>query len=221
VVWLPAIIEQPSPLTNVVLQGGNATFKVVTTGSLPVSYRWRRGSTTLTNLTLDSNVCYFTFTNVQVLQASNVTVVVTNLASKGIQLLSSNAYLYIMLDLDRDGVADLWETSFGFSTNNAADALEDADGDTSINRDEYVAGTDPLDPASRFEVGRVEALATNLSVIEFLAVSNRAYLLDYSLALEPAAWTNAAAFEAAVTNRWVRWTNTPPPGASFYRLRIP
>jgi len=221
VIWMPEIVEQPTPLTNVVLQGGNATFRVVTTGSLPVSYRWRRGSTTLTNMILNSNICVYTLTNVQPMTASNITVVVTNLASRGVQRLSSNAYLYILLDLDRDGMADVWEGSYGFSTNNPNDALEDADGDRSINRDEYIAGTHPLDPVSRFEASRVEALSPSLCVIEFLAVSNRTYLLDVSPGLAPTAWTNTSVLEAAETNRWVRWTNTPLSGQTYYRLRIP
>ena len=48
-------------------------------------------------------------------------------------------------DTDSDGIPDLWEIRNGFNPNSAADADADADGDGISNRDEYVAGTDPLD----------------------------------------------------------------------------
>jgi hypothetical protein len=34
------------------------------------------------------------------------------------------------------------------------------------------------------------------------------------------AWSATATLDAASTNRQVRWTNTPPAGAGFYRLRV-
>src|SRR5690606_821479 len=48
-------------------------------------------------------------------------------------------------DRDGDGMPDDWETANGFNPDLASDALEDADSDGLINRDEYIAGTNPRD----------------------------------------------------------------------------
>jgi hypothetical protein len=218
VVWRPVIVEPPSPLTNVVLQGGSATFKVVASGSLPLSFRWRRAGVGVTNLTLDSETCYFTYTGGQTLANASINVVVTNLAGSAS---SANAYLYILLDLDQDGMADLWEQANGFSTNNPTDAALDADNDGMKNADEYVAGTDPHDSTSRLELKPVEAPGNPSYVFEFMAVSNRTYHLDSSPTMGPAAWTVAATIDSMPTNRLVRLTNAPPEDTRFYRVRLP
>jgi len=58
----------------------------------------------------------------------------------------------VLADFDRDGLPDVLERSIGLDTNNAADALLDPDGDGVSTRNEYRAGTDPLDPASYLHV---------------------------------------------------------------------
>ena len=53
------------------------------------------------------------------------------------------------MDLDNDGLGDAWEARYGFSA--AADeAAGDADGDGMTNRDEYLAGSSPVNAASNF-----------------------------------------------------------------------
>ena len=49
-------------------------------------------------------------------------------------------------DSDGDGMGNNFETTNGFNDNDPADAEEDADADGVINRDEFLDGTDPLDP---------------------------------------------------------------------------
>lgn len=46
-------------------------------------------------------------------------------------------------DTDNDGMPDGWETSNSFNPVSAHDATSDADSDDLINRDEYLAGTQP------------------------------------------------------------------------------
>jgi hypothetical protein len=59
-----------------------------------------------------------------------------------------------LADTDEDGMPDAWELYNGFSTNNPADAVDDEDEDGASNLDEFLAGTDPLDPTDVFQVFR-------------------------------------------------------------------
>jgi hypothetical protein len=82
----PVITTQPTNQTVAV--GGTATFTAVASGSLPLSYQWSFGETNIagaTNTTL-------TLTNVQLSQAGNYAVTVTNIYGS---VLSSNAVLTV------------------------------------------------------------------------------------------------------------------------------
>lgn len=55
-------------------------------------------------------------------------------------------------DGDGDGMPDTWEQAHRFDPLNAADAAFDADPDGQMNLNEYRAGTDPREGASRFAI---------------------------------------------------------------------
>lgn len=55
-------------------------------------------------------------------------------------------------DNDRDGLPDSWESSHGLSSSDASDANQDPDGDGATNLQEFIAGTDPQNPASVLKV---------------------------------------------------------------------
>jgi hypothetical protein len=74
--------------------GDTVSFTVSATGALPLSYRWRKDSLTVTNLTLNATTAALTLTNVQANHAGNYTVVVTNLF--GAAPVSSNAVLTVL-----------------------------------------------------------------------------------------------------------------------------
>ena len=69
----------------------------------------------------------------------------------------------------------------GFSTNNAADASQDLDGDGMSNVAEYIAGTDPTNPLSLLNI---VFSATNSSVLQFVAQSNITYSVQTNGPLE-------------------------------------
>jgi hypothetical protein len=84
----PVITTQPTNLTVTV--GQTATFSVAAGGSQPLSYQWQFGGTNILNATNSS----LTLTNVQVYQAGNYSIAVTNaLGSTN----SANAVLTVML----------------------------------------------------------------------------------------------------------------------------
>ncbi len=79
------------------------------------------------------------------------------------------------LDMDGDGVSDVWALHFGV-TNLGPSA--DPDGDAQDNRFESIAGTDPLDPLSRFGA-RATTDQTNLGV-EWFGVAGKRYEVWFS-----------------------------------------
>jgi hypothetical protein len=83
----PVIDTQP--LSQTVGAGSNVVFSVKAGGSTPLFYRWRFNGTNMTGLTSSA----LTVTNVQVSQAGNYSVLVSNLT--GSTALSSNAVLAV------------------------------------------------------------------------------------------------------------------------------
>ncbi len=76
------------------------------------------------------------------------------------------------LDTDGDGLPDAWESVHGLDPA-VPDADADPDGDGQTNRQEYLAGTDPRDPAS---VLKLEAHASGDGVrLAFVARAGRSY----------------------------------------------
>jgi hypothetical protein len=84
-------------------------------------------------------------------------------------------------DSDDDLMPDGWEVSNGFDPLDNSDANEDADGDGCTNYEEYVASTDPRDPASFFAVVNIEKVADPLEVeITWKSVDGKYYAVYYS-----------------------------------------
>jgi hypothetical protein len=83
---LPMILSQPTNLT--VIRSSNATFSVTASGSAPLVYQWNFNGTNI----LTANCSSLTLTNVQLNQAGNYDVLVTNNYGS---ILSSNAVLTV------------------------------------------------------------------------------------------------------------------------------
>ena len=155
----------------------------------------------------------------QLTNAGNYTVAITNILGPATRL-SDVAILTVLADTDRDGMPDTWENLYGFNPQNAADAFLDSDGDGVLNWKEYVAGTDPRDPASYLAISRLDKNPAQAAVT-FNAVSNRAYTVQFSDALGTP-WSPLQSLSSRPTNRVV---SVIDPGATnrarFYRLSIP
>jgi hypothetical protein len=203
----PTIAVQP--LSQKVVAGGSVVLSVAVTGNpLPLSYRWRRSGSVVTNLIVYDTNCFFTVNDVQANPGTNTvnyTVAITNLA--GAASLSSNAVLTVLSDTDGDGLPDEWEAASGLSAANANDAVADNDHDGLSNGQEYLAGTDPQDPNDCLRVDFLRDRESHFCVLRFVAVSNKTYTVMQRRGCEMGdAWNRLADVVAAPTNRTIEIT---------------
>jgi hypothetical protein len=208
------------PLSQSVVVGGRVTLSIIITGSPPpFGYEWRRGSTPLTSNTLSSTTNYFTFTATNIVTSQQYRVVVKNLGNPAPGIGSDVVTITTLADSDSDGMPDSWETSFGLNANSNLDRNADTDGDTMLNWQEYIAGTDPTDNQSYL---KIEALAAASGAsITFRALATKTYTVEYTDALESSLWIRLGAVPARATDRFEtlldpNWTPT-----RFYRLVTP
>lgn len=190
----PAIVVQPE--SREVVQGQNASFDVTVSGTPPFTYRWRRNGVNVSSPTLDSPTCILVVTNAQPAQGGAYSVSVTNAA--GASPTSADAILTVLADNDRDGMADRWETTYGLSPDSVLDAAQDADGDTMPNLDEFLAGTNPIDPSSYLRFDPI--VAGPQVLLSFQAVSNRLYRIEFNDALGAGAWQPLTNWGSRPTN---------------------
>lgn len=109
---------------------------------------------------------------------------------------------------DNDGVADWWRLAhFGHPTGLAADgsrAGDDPDGDGRTNREEFLARTDPNDPASWLRVVKVERLNQDVQ-ISWTVAAGAVYQVQRSDSLLAPVWTDVGSPQTAYY-----------PGTSFF-----
>jgi hypothetical protein len=206
------------PLNQSVAEGRYATFSVGVTGAVPVTYSWRRNGLLYTNSTVNQRTSFLTLPNISTNLGGTWRVSVSNVA--GLSLVqSTNAVLTVLVDTDRDGAPDVWETAHGFNPMDASDGLEDADGDGLSNAAEFEAGTDPRDPTSTFRAGSITQGSNSLA-LRFAAVSNRTYAVQVRRA-EDSVWQNASEIPAVSSNRTVELLSLSRTTNALFRLITP
>ena len=210
------------PANQQVVQGGGFTASAVIRGNPPpFGYLWRQGSTNVYPPVASRETnSFFSRTNVQPVHAGAYRLILTNAAT--LAPVSSTFTVTLLPDADGDGLADPWETNY-FGGLTAADPNADSDGDGVSNREEYLAGTDPLDPLSRLglEVTRVSGVSGAL--LAFPAVSNRTYSIEYTDggAVGVAGWRKLLEVAAQPQALRVEQVDRPAPTNRLYRVRTP
>ncbi|MCK5924069.1 MAG: hypothetical protein KAG66_24255, partial [Methylococcales bacterium] len=128
----------------------------------------------------------------------------------------------LMLDLDNDGLDDLWEKTH-FSSITVSDGSGDYDGDSLTDGGEFIAGTDPKDAASVFEMLTMALNPANNEItLSWSSVAGRTDSVQSSTTLGTDDWTTVSGLENE--------TATPPsntatltPGGSvrqFFKVRV-
>jgi hypothetical protein len=110
---------------------------------------------------------------------------------------------------------------FGTNAGNPAIAGEtaDPDGDGMSNYAEFIAGTDPTDPASRLTINPV--VSANSLRVTLLGHSGRSYKLQRSLSLAPPAWSNVLGGGILASNQPLSLADPSPPSmGAYYRVMV-
>ncbi len=129
----------------------------------------------------------------------------------------------IFTDDDSDGLSDQWEIDWFGSITNAAPA-GDPDGDGFTNLEEFLAGTDPTDPASYLALtALVEDPVVPAPRISFDAVSTRVYRVQWADDEIDATWFTATGALSGATGS-IDWldvpSNAPPAPGSLRAYRV-
>jgi hypothetical protein len=211
----PVITRQPQNV--IALVGETVTLSVSALGTPPMTYRWRIGRNTLQ----EGPEPVLTLANVQLEDSGSYAVRILNVASGARGAVGQSGVLVVLADLDKDGMADVWEESHGLASDSVSDALLDSDGDGYTNLAEYLADTDPNDPESqlKFDAFMLEGGST---VLEFMARPNRLYSIEYTTSLAEGTWLNLTNIFVNSQNQVQSITDSNLSGESrFYRLVIP
>lgn len=132
-------------------------------------------------------------------------------------------------DVNANGIPDSWEGRYTEARNGhngislaRDDSLLDNDGDGFTNREEWIAGTDPLDEASIFSIRAIEK-GTALRVTFGPLTKGRLYTLRRSVALAVGKqqWEDIATMRAESDAESFAWTlPAPSTNTGFYRIAV-
>jgi subtilisin family serine protease len=126
---------------------------------------------------------------------------------------------YTFLDVNHNGISDSWEmANFGSVTTNRT-RLTDSDHDGMSDYAEFLAGTDPNNPASKFYISGASVQTNRVAQVQWTVVSNRLYQVSAS--------TNLLNWQPVTP--WLQASNDPTmsctvtntgAGNHFYRVQV-
>ena len=125
-------------------------------------------------------------------------------------------------DGDHDGMSDDFEIFFGLKPNDPSDANIDSDNDGFTNLQEFIAGTDPTNPVSRFAITRITP-GNGVTVGFGPVVQGKTYHLERKDSLTATSWTPIGDFTPIVSAVEGTISDAGAAMASphFYHVRVP
>jgi sugar lactone lactonase YvrE len=120
-----------------------------------------------------------------------------------------------------DGISDSWRLRcFGTVSNALSAADADPDGDGASNWAEYVAGTNPLDATSIFQLQPGGSTGSSSFTLQWPSVVNKHYTVQSSSSLTSGSWTTLAT-NIPGNGQSMQWTDSNGTGqARFYRALV-
>ena len=218
VAFSPLITLQPQPQS--LLVGDTLTLKVLASGTTPMTFRWRRGLTVVSNIFGSDGTSLLVLTNARTTHSGAYSVLISNVASS-LNVTSVSVNVGVFVDTDKDRLPDVWETANGFSITVANDPKSDTDGDGVLDSNEYLSGTNPRDATSFLKLERITAHPDSVRV-SFSALSNRTYSILFRDDLDSLSWNRLTNILSRTTNRFETVVDTEATNASrIYRLVTP
>ena len=99
-----------------------------------------------------------------------------------------------VIDQNANQLSDVWESIYQAHGLNATD---DTDGDGCSNRDESVAGTNPFDPLSKFEVGIMPPDGSGQMMFGWMGNRGKLYTLEHRADLMSGSWSTVNTYTGA------------------------
>jgi hypothetical protein len=126
-------------------------------------------------------------------------------------------------DRDGDGMPNDWEVAHMFDPDNSSDASGDADMDGATNLQEYLAGTDPRNAASRLRLELISFTSPGEVELQLIALSNKTYTIQFRDSLTTGNWQGLIDVPSDSNSRPFTITDSVPPGtpSRFYRVVSP
>lgn len=209
--FAPFITRQPTGAqTNV---GAAVKLEVTAVGSGPLSYRWRRQNTFLSNATNPDLL----LPSLQLDQSGDYTVIISN--SVGVVTSAVARVTALSTDADGDGMPTEWEERYGLNPAQD-DSKLDLDRDGVNNLDEFLSGTIPNDPNSRLRIREIRLNGGQREIV-FEAMPDRTYSLQVRSSLPNDPWRTLKDVPAGASVRTVVVPDEQTTDQRFYRLVTP